>query len=252
MLQDRYQRKFSYLRLSITDVCNFRCQYCLPNGYHKNKKNFLTINEIKNLTNAFVELGIQKIRITGGEPTTRKNFLQIGKMISSFNEIKTLAFTTNGYKLNKIAKECKNVGFNGVNVSIDSLDNKKFYTITGHNKLNKILNGIHKSISVNLKTKINVVLIKNFNNEDLLSYIKLAKILPISIRFIELMETNATTKYFKKHHINPNYIKEYLLKNNWRKNLHKITNGPAIEYSNKEYKGQIGIISPYSKNFCSN
>ena len=124
-LKDNYNRYFSYLRISITDACNFQCKYCMPENYKFVDKNNLSLNEISNLIAAFSELGVNKIRITGGEPTLRKDFIDIAKVAASFNSIKSLVFTTNGYKLLELKNHIKSVGFTGVNISLDTLDKEK-------------------------------------------------------------------------------------------------------------------------------
>ncbi|HFL8794859.1 MAG TPA: radical SAM protein [Candidatus Azosocius sp. HAIN] len=249
LLQDSYGRTFPYLRLSITDVCNFKCKYCLPYGYFVNKKNFLSKKEILNLVSVFSNLGIKKIRITGGEPTVRKDFLLIAKNIKSFKSIKSLVFTTNGYKLEKIVKECYEIGFDGINVSLDSLNKYKFIYITGNKFFNVVFNGIIKSISFNLKTKINVVLMKPFKLSDFKNYLNFVMITNVSVRFIELMET-VDLEYFNKHYLRSIYIRNYLLNNGWFLNEHYKFDGPSLIFCNSNYRGNIGIIAPYLKNFC--
>ncbi|QQG46973.1 MAG: radical SAM protein [Candidatus Azosocius agrarius] len=249
LLQDSYGRTFPYLRLSITDVCNFKCKYCLPYGYFITKKNFLTKKEIINLVAIFSELGVEKIRITGGEPTIRKDFLSIARGIKLFSSIKSLVFTTNGYKLEKIVNECNEIGFSGINISVDSLNEYKFKYITGSNFFIVIFNGIIKSISFKLKIKINVVLMKPFTLNDLEFYLEFIRITPVSVRFIELMET-VSSDYFNKYYIRSIYIKNYLLNCGWFFFDNLFVDGPAIILKNINYRGDIGLIAPYLKNFC--
>ena len=121
LMQDSFGRQFSYLRLSITDICNFRCSYCLPFGYQKScSNNFLSVDEIKNLVSGFTEIGISKIRLTGGEPAVRKDFANIINTISSIPKVKNIAFTTNGYNLKKYAIEWFEAGASAVNISVNS------------------------------------------------------------------------------------------------------------------------------------
>lgn len=249
LLQDSYGRTFPYLRVSITDVCNFKCKYCLPYGYFITKKNFLTKKEIINLIHVFSELGVKKVRLTGGEPTVRKDFLYIAKNIKLFKNIECLVFTTNGYKLEKIVEECFQIGFNGVNVSLDSLNKCKFKYITSSKIFNVIFNGIIKSISFKLKTKINVVLMRPFGVSDLKFYLDFIKITFVSVRFIELMET-VNEYYFNKHYMRSLYIRNYLLNNGWFLHESDYIDGPAVVFKNILYKGNIGLIAPYLKNFC--
>lgn len=141
-LQDSFGRKFHYLRMSVTDVCNFKCSYCLPDGYRPDgKPKFLSLNEIENLVSAFSQVGTQKIRITGGEPTLRKDFTDIIRVVADNPRIHTIATTTNGYRLEKHAKEWFDAGLRRINVSVDSLDPKMFYQITGENKFDEVMRG---------------------------------------------------------------------------------------------------------------
>ena len=133
MLKDSFGRTFPYIRMSITDVCNFKCGYCLPNGYQVDKsdnRKFLHLDEIKRLAKCFSELGVNKIRITGGEPTVRKDFFEIVKVLKVDAGIKKVVITTNGYHLNKKAKLLVDSGLNGINISIDSLDPVSYTHLT--------------------------------------------------------------------------------------------------------------------------
>ena len=128
-LQDTFGRKFPYIRLSITDVCNFKCTYCLPEGYKKNPgdtRSFMSAEEISRLTKALSELGVCKIRLTGGEPTVRKDFFNILKDMKQNSNIPKVTMTTNGYRLDKIAKQLHEAGLDGINISIDSLNRETF------------------------------------------------------------------------------------------------------------------------------
>ena len=129
ILRDEFGRTFPYIRLSITDVCNFKCGYCLPNGYQIDKsdnRKFLHLEEIKRLAKVFSKLGVSKIRLTGGEPTVRKDFFDIIKVLKFQSGIQNVSITTNGYKLDKIAEQLVNSGLTGINISIDSLDREIF------------------------------------------------------------------------------------------------------------------------------
>ena len=157
LLQDIFTRRFHYVRLSITDKCNFRCQYCLPNGYEcKSPQKSLSLSEINHLLAALVELGIQKIRLTGGEPLLRKDLVAIIKTIKQYPQINSIALTTNAYKLHHILDECIDAGLTHLNISVDSLDEDNFAHITGSNKLKTILNTIDYALDSSLQqVKIN-------------------------------------------------------------------------------------------------
>lgn len=252
-LQDNFGRKFPYLRLSLTDQCNFRCQYCLPNGYQKNDSNscFLTTAEVVRLVTAFAGLGTEKIRLTGGEPTLRKDLMLISSTISKIPGIRTIGITTNGYNLSQKAKEFYDSGINALNVSVDSLSAKKFYEITGHDKLGAVLDGIEKAKKAGFsKIKINTVLLKNFNDDELPQILRWIKDKDLSVRFIELMQTGDNLDYFKKHHLSAEVIKQQLLQHGFTPSERKKNDGPAQEFEHPDYAGKIGIIAPYSKDFC--
>ena len=250
--QDTFGRSFPYLRLSITDVCNFRCNYCLPEGYQCNSRpSFLTIEEISRLVNAFSEIGVDKIRITGGEPTVRRDFAEIAHLISSHPSITQTAFTTNGYRLLKNAKKWRDTGLTHVNVSVDSLDSRRFYAITGHNRLQEVRKGIDAAHDAGFETvKINVVLLKGVNDNEFSDYLTWAQKSPISIRFIELMQTGDNLDYFRKYHLSADVIRNQLLKTGWVQKQRAFNSGPAQEFLHEDYCGSIGLIAPYSKDFC--
>jgi cyclic pyranopterin phosphate synthase len=255
LLQDNFGRKFPYIRMSITDVCNFKCGYCLPNGYQVDKsdnRKFLHLDEIRRLAMVFSKLGVSKIRITGGEPTVRKDFFEIIKILKDVG-IKKVAITTNGYHLDKKAQMLVDSGLNGINISIDSLDRNTFKSITGHDRLPEILKGIQILQDLNFENiKVNAVLLNNINasEKDFNSWGKFIKTNKVDFRFIELMQTGDNLDYFRKYHISSKIFKEYLNKNNWiYQTLGKDT-GPSINYINPDYKGKFGIIAPYSKDFC--
>lgn len=252
VLNDGFGRNFPYLRLSITDMCNFSCDYCLPNGYKKcNQTSFLRLDEINRLVEAFTQLGTIKIRLTGGEPTLRKDFTKIANLISSNPAIKKTAMTTNGYQLFKHAKQWRDAGISNINISLDSLNAERFYNITGHDRLNEVLKGIDAAIGAGFeRIKINVVLLKGINDSELSDFLAFAKHAPISIRFIELMQTGDNLDYFKKYHISAKFISDELKNNQWILKQRSIDAGPAQEFSHNDYQGSIGIISPYSKDFC--
>ncbi len=251
-LVDPHGRKFPYLRLSLTDVCNFSCDYCLPDGYQcENKKDFLSLNEIKNTVAAFAELGTHKIRLTGGEPTLRKDFIDCLKIIDKTPGIDQIALTTNGYKLQNNIKSWVDAGLTHLNVSVDTLDANLFNSLTGHNRLKEILQGIDYALTLPLKKiKLNAVLLKNINSHQFDQYTVLLKDKDISIRFIELMQTGDNFDYFNRYHVSAQVLKNYLFENGWTVKLKEEASGPAIEYVHPDYQGSFGVIAPYSKHFC--
>ena len=254
-MSDSFGRSFPYIRLSITDVCNFKCGYCLPNGYFKaeNKPGFLNLDEISNLVAAFTKLGVSKIRITGGEPTVRKDFFEVLRNIKSEHKINNLVITTNGYKLNEIAEELIATGINGINISIDSLDRNKFKEITGKDRLPQILEGINILQNKGFKNiKVNAVLLKNVNDslEEFQNWERFINNNEIDFRYIELMQTGDNLEYFKKYHISASNFRKYIESTDWKEISQIRDAGPSINYVHYKLKGKFGIIAPYSKDFC--
>ena len=256
ILKDNFGRRFPYIRLSISDVCNFKCGYCLPDGYKINKadnRTFINTLEIGRLAKALSELGVSKIRLTGGEPTIRKDYLEIIKIIKKNSGIKKTVITTNGYKLNKIAKNLKDSGLDGINISIDSLNSKTFKQITGHDRLHEILEGIQELQKLNFKNiKINAVLMKGINDseKDFKEWSNFIKNNEIDFRYIELMQTGDNLDYFQKYHISANKFVDFLNNDNWIIQTFGKDAGPSKNFIKAEYKGKFGVIAPYSKDFC--
>ena len=256
ILKDSFGRKFPYIRLSISDVCNFKCGYCLPDGYKIDKsdnRTFLKIEEIGRLAKTLSELGVSKIRLTGGEPTVRKDFFEIVKIIKKNSGIKKTVITTNGYRLDKIAGDIKNSGLDGINISIDSLDSKTFKKITGHDRLSEILKGIKELQKLNFKNiKINAVLLKGVNDteKDFNDWAEFLKNNEIDFRYIELMQTGDNLDYFNKYHVPSKKFSDYLNNNDWIIQTFGKDSGPSKNYLNPKFKGKFGIIAPYSKDFC--
>lgn len=251
-LVDNFNRKFEYLRLSITDECNFKCNYCLPDGYQRTrKKQFLSESEIKNLVSAFAELGTKKVRLTGGEPSLRKDFSAIISCIARTPGIKKIATTTNGFNLIKNARHWFDAGLNGINVSVDSLDAKTFHVITGKNIFQKVIEGVSAASAAGFQqVKINSVLMKGLNDGDLDLFIEWIKKQPIQLRFIELMQTEDNGEFFNQYHISGQSIKDKLLKAGWIQKARLSHDGPAQVFTHRDYQGEVGLIMPYSKNFC--
>ena len=254
-LRDTFGRTFPYIRLSITDVCNFKCGYCLPNGYFKpnNHPGFLNISEIENLVNGLSDLGVSKIRVTGGEPTVRKDFFDVMKLIKSKSGIKKLVVTTNGYKLNQLTDKFHDTGVDGINISIDTLNRSKFKEITGHDRLPEILEGIKILQDKEFKNiKVNAVLLRdiNDNQEEFDAWSEFINQNDISFRYIELMQTGDNLDYFKKYHQSAKVFREYIETKGWKNVDRALDDGPALNYKNKNSKGQFGVIAPYSKDFC--
>lgn len=251
MLKDTHGRRFYYLRLSITDVCNFRCNYCLPDGYQcDSDRDFLSLTEIKTIARTFASLGTTKIRLTGGEPSLRKDLPQIIQACAETDGIEKVVITTNGYRFPDVIDDWHKAGIAGINVSIDSLDANVFNSITGADKLKAILAGVDKAAAMGIPVKINSVLMKGVNDNSLQQFLHWLRDTPVTLRFIELMETGLSHQFFKQHHIAGEPIKQRLLQDGWTRIVRGKSAGPAQEFQHPDYAGKIGLIMPYSKDFC--
>ena len=253
-LVDAFQRAYYYLRLSITDQCNFRCNYCLPNGYQPeaNKPSFLTLSEIVRVAEAFAAMGTEKIRLTGGEPTLRKDFITIAENVANVSGIRQLALTTNGYRMAKDVDAWQRAGITSINVSVDSLDPKMFHQITGINKFDEVMRGIERAFEIGYKkVKVNSVLMKNLNDHEFNQFLAWVKNRPIQMRFIELMQTGEMDTFFHHHHLSGEILVKKLLEQGWQLQQKAIIDGPAKVFKHPDYMGEIGLIMPYEKNFCA-
>lgn len=250
---DRYQRRFTYLRLSITEACNFRCTYCLPEGYCPTQKEQpLSLLEIEKIVSAFALNGTRKIRITGGEPTLRKDLPDIIRVCKQTAGIEKVAITSNGYRMTRQLPALIDAGLDQLNLSADSLTAESFKLITGHDKVREVVRSLELALSLGLKeVKLNTVLLKGFNDHQLDAFFALAKRLPITLRFIELMNTGDNQHYFSQHHLPADQLQQRLLNDDWVQVIRGPDAGPALEYTHTDYAGNIGLIMPYSKNFCA-
>ncbi len=250
-LRDRFNRRFSYLRLSVTEVCNFRCEYCLPQGYRGRTRGFLELDEIRRLVTAFAQLGTRKLRLTGGEPSLRRDFLDIVRTVRGVPSIERLAMTTNAYRLARDADALKAAGMDAINISLDGLEAEQFRRITGDRRFDKVMAGIERALEVGFdRVKVNTVLLRGLNDGALEPFFEFVRERPISVRFIELMRTGDNQAYFEQRHVGGSLVREALLQAGWQAQARAATDGPAVEYAHPEYAGRIGIIAPYSPGFC--
>lgn len=252
---DSYDRSFYYLRLSITDVCNFRCNYCLPDGYKPQgvaNKSFLTLDEIRRVIRAFAAAGTEKVRLTGGEPSLRRDFTDIIAAVRENPAIRKLAVTTNGYRLARDVAQWRDAGLTALNVSIDSLDARQFHAITGQDKFHQVMSGIDAAFEAGFsKVKVNTVLMRNVNHQSLNTFLDWIRNRPIQLRFIELMETGDGGSLFRQHHISGEVIRDSLLMQGWTRQPRERSDGPAQVFTHPDYQGEIGLIMPYEKDFCA-
>ena len=251
-LQDRFARRFTYLRLSLTESCNFRCDYCLPDGPDCSSRKYeITLPEVRRLVTAFAKLGTTKIRLTGGEPCLRKDLTEIIATCKSVPGIEKVAITTNGYRMKRDLPAWRDAGLDAINVSIDSLDPSTFHLVTGQNKLPEIIEGIDQAVDMDFATvKVNTVLLKQYNGGELPEFLKFIKDRDVALRFIELMRTTDNTEYYRRHHVSGESIKQQLQSEGWSLTARDNNAGPAQEFTHPDYKGKMGLIMPYSKDFC--
>lgn len=252
-MKDSFGREINYLRISLTDRCNLRCKYCMPeDGVSKFPHDeILTLEELYEIIRVFVELGINKIRFTGGEPLARKGIIELIAKVSKLDKVKDLAMTTNGILLKEYAMDLKKAGLNRVNISLDTLDEEKYRTITRGGSLNKVLEGIEEAKKVGLTPiKINTVLIGGFNDDEVESLVNLTEKENIDVRFIELMPIGEAANWAKEKFISNNKILEKIdtLISVPREDV----SSPAVYYKLPNGKGKVGIINPISCKFCEN
>lgn len=251
-LSDGFGRRFSYVRLSVTEVCNFRCTYCLPDGWKKTGPlSFLTPAEIFNLVSAFADVGVSKIRITGGEPSVRTDLVDVIANLAAVNGIEKIAMTTNGWNLDRRVGHWRNAGLSHLNVSVDSLDRNTFHEITGHDKLPVIMAGIDAALGLDFAAvKLNAVLLKSTAEAGFDTWAEFVRDRPIAVRFIELMRTGDNADYFAANYVKGSVVTDWLDANGWQLQTKLKDGGPAAEYGHPDYAGRIGLIAPYAAGFC--
>ena len=247
-----FGRRFHYLRLSVTEVCNFSCTYCLPNGWKKTGPlSFLTVDEIGRLVAGFSDLGLSKVRLTGGEPTVRKDFNAIIQTVASAPGVAKVAMTTNGWNLARHATDWRASGLSHINVSIDSIDPQTFHQITGHDKLNRVLTGLDLALAEGYSAvKVNAVLLRETAEAGFDGWARFVRDRPVAVRFIELMKTTDNDAYFARHHVKAQGLRDWLDQNGWTPSERAFDAGPALEYRHPDHAGAIGLIAPYAPGFC--
>jgi len=250
-LIDNHQRPITYLRLSITDRCNLRCRYCRPEEGVPfiPHEEILSFEELERLTTIFCALGVDKVRVTGGEPFSRRGCLSFLTRLRKIEGVKYLHITTNGVKTSRFLDELAAVSLDSINISLDTLDHKRFWKITRRDYLEAVLQTVHGVLARDIPLKINSVVLKDTSDDEIIQLAGLARDFPIALRFIEKMPFSGTVRSGK------------LESGNLSKRLKRIF--PVIEecaslppttarvFSLPGYKGKLGIIEGYSRLFCA-
>jgi len=252
-MKDAIGREINYLRISVTDRCNFRCRYCMPEKgvESKSHEEILSFEEILDFVKAVVPLGISKIRVTGGEPLVRKGIKGFIAKLNAIPGIQDLSMTTNASLLAPVAKSLKQAGLDRVNISLDSLKPERFHWITRRGKLEDVFQGIEAAIREGLTpVKVNCVVTKGFNDDEINDFVNLTKKYPIYIRFIELMPLG-DTGWGKGHFISADEVKSLIKEELIPTEVSKGA-GPARYFKVPGALGYIGFITPISSHFCDN
>lgn len=252
-MQDTFGRTIDYLRISLTEACNFRCIYCAPNGFTAPQESPLTAADIEKIVRAAVALGITKIRLTGGEPLLRRDVIEIVRAISSVDGVQDLALTTNGFLLGRLARDLADAGLKRVNISLDTLRRDRFTQITGVNAFDAVWAGIRAAEDAGLgPIKINVVAMRGINDDEFTDFARLTLEHAWHVRFIELMPVGASEvarKFFDQHFISAGELIARLPE--LAKSDSPRGNGPARTYRLPGAQATLGFITPASEHFCN-
>jgi cyclic pyranopterin phosphate synthase len=251
-LVDAYGRHLEYLRLSVTERCNFHCAYCLPHGCPLDAGAApLDLPEIERLVRAFADLGFSKVRLTGGEPTLRADIVEIVKRVSGVPGLRHVGMTTNGFRLAAIAGDLARAGLTCLNVSVDSLDPERFAAITGSPALDQVVAGVEAALAAGIpRVKVNAVLLAGTLEADLDRFLAWVRERPLTVRFIELMETARDPAFFAREHVPAAALERQLQERGWRRRPRAGGDGPSADHVREGHRGRIGVIAPYRKDFC--
>ncbi|NBD26106.1 GTP 3',8-cyclase MoaA [Paenibacillus glycinis] len=255
-LTDRFGRVHDYLRISVTDRCNLRCLYCMPEEGMKFEppENLLGYEQIAEVVRTGARLGITKLRITGGEPLVRPGLPGLVRELASIPGIQDISLTTNGVMLAEHAEELKAAGLKRVNISLDTLDSARFKFIARRGELQRVLQGIEAAASVGFAPiKLNCVLLKGVNEDEIAAFLDMAAKQPLHVRFIEYMPIGHADDNWRKHYLPLSRVLEIAQQN--KLDVERISdvlgNGPSDDYRIKGGVGTFGLIHPVSDQFCS-
>ncbi len=246
---DKHGREINYLRLSLTESCNLRCLYCNPDGCTSPQEVLMDTEEVISLIKGAAKLGVRKVRFTGGEPLLRRDIVEIIERTSCIEGIDDIGLTTNALLLENLAPALKRAGLKRINISLDTLRENRYLEMTG-GKIQKVFNGIEAAQEAGFNSiKINSVLIKDFNEDEIVDLCELTRERDIHVRFIELMPMGDSTSWSSQHYLSSKTVLERCpeLKLVDR----EYAASPSLLYSYPEGKGRVGIINPLSDKFCS-
>lgn len=245
---DQFGRKINYLRLSVTDLCNLRCEYCMPEkGVHKMRhEDILSVEEIEEIVRAAADCGIEKVRITGGEPLVRKGIVEICGRVASIPGVQEVCLTTNALMLPELAAPLAGAGVKRINMSLDTLDPEKYRRITRGGDLSQALLGMEAARRAGMgQMKVNTVLIGGFNDEEVPELVEMTREEPIQLRFIELMPIGQCAAWDRERFQAADTVLEKV-----PALQRQGTEGVARVYRVPGYRGTVGLISPMSNHFC--
>ncbi|HTM90769.1 MAG TPA: GTP 3',8-cyclase MoaA [Flavisolibacter sp.] len=253
MIYDNHGRLINYLRLAVTDRCNLRCYYCMPhNGLDwLPKKALMSYEEMLRICSLLAKLGVEKIRITGGEPFVRKDLIVFLESLVNIEGIKEVSITTNGVLTAQYIPQLKKLAIQNINLSLDTLNRNRFFAITRRDELPSVLNTFHKLLENDMNVKLNAVVMEGKNTEDIIPLVKLTKNLPISVRFIEEMPFNGDGHQYSGIRWNFLRILEEIQKH--FPGISKKKDPPSstsFNYTIPGHKGSVGIIAAYTRSFC--
>jgi len=253
-LIDEYNRHLNYLRISITDRCNLRCLYCMPHDdlAKLRHEDILTYEEILRLATIAVSLGVNKIRLTGGEPLIRKGLFQLLPTLVSLPGLKDISLTTNGIYLKENLEKIKSAGIKRINISLDTLRRERYRKITGYNGFEKVWDGIQSAEKLGFNPiKINVVVMQGINDDEIVDFARLSLDHPYHIRFIEYMPSGFAGQGPQLHHVPNSAVKEQIISlGNLVQVLNTEIDGPTDRFRLEGAPGEIGFISPLTHHFC--
>jgi len=252
-LYDNHGRLINYVRIAVTDRCNLRCFYCMPEEGidYVPKQDLLSYEEMLRVTGLLVRMGIEKVRITGGEPFVRRDIMDFLRAMAKMEGLREIHITTNGTTTAPLVPELKTLGVRSINLSLDSLDRDRFFQITRRDALPQVMETLKALLHHGIKTKINAVVMAEKNTGDILPMVEMAKDQPVSVRFIEEMPFNGSGKTAERLQWDHRRILEHI--RSFYPDLEKIPDPPfstSYNYRIPGFQGSIGIIAAYSRTFC--